>query len=186
MLRALGWGEFSIAGGLGCDGWVNANRPPLDPSTMLRASRTTTGEGNHEGFAPTGEDDWLEGQGEVVYEASVTDLDGEESEGAVLGCGEGLEGVGVDDGCIVESGEGFGGDDADHFGPDVGAGAYAFVAEFLGTGEGFPEDGGCLSLVGVEVDIAATDGQAVGFADRGDTDDFKREIQVTGHAPDDD
>ena len=42
--------------------------------------------------------------------------------------GEGLEGVGVDYGGVVEAGEGFGVDDAGHLGLDVGAGPDAFVA----------------------------------------------------------
>ena len=100
--------------------------------------------------------------------------------------GEGLEGVGVGDGGVVESGEGFGVDDADHCRGDVGAGVGALVAEFLGTGEGFPEDGCGLALILVQVYVAAADGETVGFADGRDTDDFEVEVEVPGHAPDDD
>ena len=113
-------------------------------------------------------------------------MDGEEGEGAGLDGLEVLEGVGVGDSGVVESGEGFGVDDAGHFGGDVGAGEDTFVAELLGTREGFPEYRGGFPLLRVQVDVAAADGKAVGLTNGGYADDFEGEVDVPGHASDDD
>ena len=109
-------------------------------------------------------------------------MDGEEGQGSVLDCGEGLEGVGVGDGGVVEAGEGFGVDDAGHFGGDIGAGEGVSAAEGLGLRESFPEDGCDSTLVGVQIDVAAADGEAVGLTDSRDSDDFEIEVEVSGHA----
>ena len=111
-------------------------------------------------------------------------MDGEEGEGAGLEGGEGLEGVGVGDGGVVEAGEGFGVDNANHLGLYLGTPANTPPTEQLGGIEGLPEDGGRLALVGGQVDVAAADGEAVGFTDGGNAYDFEGEVEVSGHASD--
>ena len=41
-------------------------------------------------------------------------------------------------------------------------------------------------MLGVQVDVTAADGEAVGLTDGGDADDFEGEVEVPGHASDDD
>ena len=121
------------------------------PHSALETLREPQGERNprHWGeFLPTQERRSLDGQGEVVYQAGLAYLDGQEREGAVLDCGEVFEGLRVSDGCVVEAGQGLLADDAGHLGLDPGAGELALAAEGLGGAEGFPEDGCGPALVG--------------------------------------
>ena len=113
-------------------------------------------------------------------------MDGQESDSAGLECGEGSEVLRMGDSGIVEAGEGFSVDDVGHLCLDVGTGADSFATEFLGPGEGLPENGCSLALVRGQVDVTAADGEAIRLADGGDAYDFEREFQVPGHATDDD
>jgi hypothetical protein len=121
----------------------------------------------------------------VVDKAGLAGPGGDGDEGSGGEVGEGFEGVGVDDGGVVEGEAGGGLELLEERGVELDGVLRAFVDGVGDVAEGLREGASVVALGGGEVAVAGAEGEAVGVADGGADDEVEVEVEVADHGAED-